>query len=102
MLLNADIAQHQLVEKEYNLEINSNDINNTFVFTEQDLPGYKSRSRPKAFDMATANMPARFQRQKQQEQQSRQPYDPNKRFQPYLRKAVPSKCVGRTSCEREC
>lgn len=101
MLLNADIAQHQLVEKEYRLEINSNDVSNTFVFTEQDLPGFKSRSRPKDFDLATANMPARFQRQKQQDSQPKQPYDPNKRFQPYFRKAVPSMYFVKV-CRRKC
>jgi transcription initiation factor TFIIF subunit beta len=89
MLLSSDIAQHQTVPKEYLLDITEEKVKNTFVFTEQDLPGFKSRSRQK-FDLASANMPARLTRPKNETPISKQPYDPNKRFQPYFRKAIPS------------
>lgn len=61
---------------------------NTFVFTEQDLPGFKSKARQK-FEPATANMPARLTRPKPDKNKA--PYDPNKKFTPFVRKAVPSK-----------
>lgn len=89
MLLNSDIAEHQTIPKEYDLDITEQATQNTFVFTEKDLPGFKSRSRAK-FDLASANMPARLTRPKNDKPISKQPYDPNKRFQPYYRKAIPS------------
>lgn len=91
MLLRPDLAQHQKVEKEYNLDVASTQVNSTFIFTEQDLPGFKSKARPDEFDIATANMPSRLSRQRNEKAAlPKQPFDPNKRFQPYFRKAIPS------------
>ena len=90
MLLSSNLAEHQTVPKEYVLDVTEERVKNTFVFTEQDLPGFKSKSRQK-FDPASANMPARLTRPKNDKPISKQPYDPNKRFQPYFRKAIPSK-----------
>jgi transcription initiation factor TFIIF subunit beta len=89
MLLTSDLAQHQTLPKEYNLDVTDEKVTNTFVFTEQDLPGFKSKSRM-AFDAATANMPARLTRPKNDKPITKQPYDPNKRYQPYFKKAIPS------------
>lgn len=89
MLLTSDLAQHQLVPKEYLLDVTEEAVKNTFLFTEQDLPGFKSKSKQK-FDPASANMPARLTRAKNEKPISKQPYDPNKRFQPYFKKAIPS------------
>lgn len=65
-------------------------VKNTYVFTEKDLPGFKSKSKAK-FDAASANMPSRLTRLKDNKAGAKQPFDPNKRFQPYFRKAIPSK-----------
>jgi len=89
MLLSSGLAQHQTVPKEYNLDVTEEKVRNTFVFTEQDLPGFKSKAKQK-FDPATANMPARLTRQKNDKPFAKKPYDPNKRFEPYYRKAIPS------------
>jgi transcription initiation factor TFIIF subunit beta len=89
MLLSSNLAEHQTVPKEYTLDVTDEAVKNTFVFTEQDLPGFKSKSKQK-FDPASANMPARLTRPKNDKPISKQPYDPNKRFQPYFRKAIPS------------
>lgn len=89
MLLNSDLAAHQPIPKEYMLDITEERVKNTFAFTEKDLPGFKSKSR-QTFDLATANMPARLTRPKNDKPISKEPYDPNKRFQPYFRKAIPS------------
>lgn len=94
MLLSNQIAQHQTIPKEYELEVTEQSVKNTFVFSEQDIPGFKSRSRQK-FDLETANMPARLTRPKNENPMARQPYDPNRRFQPYFRKAVPSPYIER-------
>lgn len=90
MLLRSDLEQHQQVPKEYELDITSEHVRNTFVFTEQDLPGFKSRSRTK-FDPESANMPARLTRPKFEKTGDKQPYDKTKRFQPYFKKAIPKK-----------
>lgn len=89
MLLRSDLAIHQGVPKEYELDVSGESINNTFVFTEQDLPGFTSRSRVK-FDPATANMPARLNRARVEKNKEKQPWDKSKPGQPYAKKAVPS------------
>ena len=89
MLLSSDLSVHQPVPKEYELGVTDENVTNTFVFTEQDLPGFKSKSKAK-FDASSANMPARLTRGKNEKPGTKQPYDPNKRFQPYYRKAIPS------------
>lgn len=103
MLLRKDLAQHQSIPKEYNLDVTESKVKNTFVFTEQDLPGFKSRSQMK-FDPKSANMPARLMRPKFDKLNPRGPYDPNKRFQPYFRKAVPKKTMiaGKVAHEVNC
>ena len=92
MLLSSDLSVHQSVPKEYELGVTDENVANTFVFTEQDLPGFKSKSKAK-FDASSANMPARLTRGKNERTGPKQPYDPNKRFQPYYRKAIPSECA---------
>ena len=87
MLLSSELGVHQEVPKEYVLDVTSESVNNTFVFTEQDLPGFKSKSRQK-FDLETANMPSRLTRPKNEK--LKQPWDPSKRFTPYFKKAIPS------------
>lgn len=90
LLLDRNLAIHQTVPKEYELQMADSKPRNTFLFTEQDLPGFKSKSAAK-FDAASANMPARLtQRLKSEKPGAKQAYDPNKRFQPYYRKAIPS------------
>jgi transcription initiation factor TFIIF subunit beta len=89
MLLRSDLAQHQNVPKEYELQITSEAVQNTFVFTEQDLPGFKSRSKIK-FDPATANMPARLNRARVEKPSEKKPWE-KKKFEPFYRRAIPSK-----------
>ncbi|RQM05217.1 hypothetical protein DH86_00004234, partial [Scytalidium sp. 3C] len=103
MLLSPEIAAHQMVPKEYVLDVTEESVRNTFVFTEQDLPGFKSKSKTK-FDPSSANMPARLTKEKQQKPITKTPYDANKRFQPYFRKAIPKRTtlVGRIAHEVNC
>ncbi|PMD56549.1 uncharacterized protein K444DRAFT_694164 [Hyaloscypha bicolor E] len=103
MLLSSNLAEHQTVPKEYTLDVTDEAVKNTFVFTEQDLPGFKSKSKQK-FDPASANMPARLTRPKNDKPISKQPHDPNKRFQPYFRKAIPKRTTiaGKVAHEVNC
>lgn len=90
MLLSSDLGIHQMIPKEYHLDITSEDVKNTFVFTEQDLPGYKSRSQIK-FNPASANMPSRLTRPAKVEK-AKQPFDPDRKFKEFYKKAIPSMC----------
>ncbi|KAE8444694.1 hypothetical protein EG329_014352 [Mollisiaceae sp. DMI_Dod_QoI] len=103
MLLNPDLGAHQTIPKEYLLDVTEEKVKNTVVFTEKDLPGFKSKSRQQ-FDLATANMPARLTRPKNDKPMSKEPYDPNKRFQPYYRKAIPKRTAiaGKVAHEVNC
>lgn len=110
MLLRPDLAQHQEIPKEYELDVTEATVNNTFVFTEQDLPGFKSKSR-KGFDPTTANLPARLTRPKFDKPGDKSPWDhkkqawdPKKRFQPYFKRAIPKKTTlaGRVAHEINC
>jgi len=104
MLLFSNLAQHQTVPKEYELDLTSEDVKNTFIFTEQDLPGYKSKSKA-PFNAATANIPAKLHRAKMENKASdRQPWDKTKRFQPYFKKAIPKKTTisGKVTREMNC
>ncbi|KAF4627931.1 hypothetical protein G7Y89_g10222 [Cudoniella acicularis] len=95
------IAQHQTVPKEYDLDVTEENVKNTYVFTEQDLPGYKSKAKEK-FNPATANIPTRLSRAKAEK--SKKPYDPNQRFVPYVKKAIPKRTTlaGRVAHEVNC
>ncbi|POS84331.1 hypothetical protein EPUL_002413 [Erysiphe pulchra] len=103
MLLRRDISQHQNVPKEFNLEVTEENVKNTFVFTEQDLPGFKSRSQTK-FDPKSANMPARLIRAKNEKLNIKGDPDQSRRFQPYFRKAVPKRTTiaGKVAHEVNC
>lgn len=88
MLLRPDLPFHRQVPKEYDLNISSGAVKNTYIFSEQDLPGFKSKTKQK-FDLASANMPARLTRP-QADRSERGKFDKEKgRFVPYIKK-IPS------------
>lgn len=88
MLLKDDLHFHKEVPKEYELKVTSNEVRNTYIFSEQDLPGFKSKTRGK-FDLASANMPARLTRP-QPDRTDKSKFDKEKqRFVPYVKK-IPS------------
>ena len=65
------------------------ELANTFLFTEQDLPGFKSKTQG-----AKSDIPA-FLRPKPERRENTQTDGDNKRgrkgrYQPYYRKAIPS------------
>jgi transcription initiation factor TFIIF subunit beta len=114
ILLRSELPYHQLVPKEYNINYTDNATRNTFVFSEADLPGFKSKNK-RTFDPSTANLPARLKRQKYTtpasfsalEDEDKKPqaaYDPTKKRQPYYRKAIPKKTtlLGRIATEANC
>lgn len=89
MLLESKRPEHQTLPREYDLEILERDVKNHFIFSEEDLPGFKARSKARQ-EAAKAGIPAHLLRNKEGGPQ-RQTYDRRTRFQPYYRKAVPSR-----------
>lgn len=98
MLLNSDIAQHQTVPREYNLDITSG-VDHHFVFTEEDLPGYKAKSKART-DASNNGLPLHILRARA-EKVEKPKWDKNK---PYYRKAIPkkTKIYGKIAYELNC
>lgn len=90
MLLKSDLAQHQDVPKEYNLDITEPQVNNTYVFTEQDLPGYASKNKAKA-DAIKAGIPAYLMKSKNEKETSNQSWERRKKGGVPPRKSIPKK-----------
>ncbi|KAK0730812.1 putative transcription initiation factor [Lasiosphaeris hirsuta] len=90
MLLRSDIEQQKDLPKEYNMEIVNPDVNNTFIFTEQDLPSYAAKNKERAAALARG-IPAHILRAQQQKQTESQPAERGKRPAPYTRRAIPKK-----------
>ena len=91
MLLHPNCPEHQQLPREYDLDVLDRDVKNHYIFTEEDLPSYKAKNkvRQEALD---AGIPAHLLRQKQEGgAPERRTYDRRSRFQPYYRKAIPSK-----------
>ncbi|KAI1113111.1 transcription initiation factor IIF, beta subunit-domain-containing protein [Nemania sp. NC0429] len=102
LLLDHTNANHQTVPKEYNLETRELNLANSFLFTEQDLPGFKSRSHG-----ANSDLPPHLRRRQEQrpEEKTQQEGGVKKnRYQPRYRKAIPKKTTlaGKFSRELNC
>ncbi|KAI9172155.1 Transcription initiation factor IIF subunit beta [Paramyrothecium foliicola] len=89
MLLSANCPEHQGLPKEYDLEVLDRNVNNHFIFSEEDLPGFKARNKARA-EATKAGIPSSLLRAKQNEGEKRT-YDRRSRYQPYYRKAIPKR-----------
>ncbi|KAH8910466.1 putative transcription initiation factor [Coniochaeta sp. PMI_546] len=90
MLLKDNIPQHQNVPKEYNLDITDAHVNNTYIFTEQDLPGYASKNKAKA-DAIKAGIPAYLMKSKSEKDNAATSWDRRKKGGIPPRKSIPKK-----------
>ncbi|KAI0187310.1 putative transcription initiation factor IIF subunit beta [Xylaria flabelliformis] len=104
LLLDHTKPSHQAVPKEYNLEAKDMDLANSFLFTEQDLPGFKSRSHG-----ANSDLPPHLRRRQEQQQRPEDKTQPDagvkkNKYQPRYRKAIPKKTTlaGKFSREINC
>ncbi|KAI0394751.1 transcription initiation factor IIF, beta subunit-domain-containing protein [Xylariaceae sp. FL0594] len=107
LLLDHKNPNHQTVPKEYTLDTKDDHLVNTYLFTEQDLPGFKSRSQG-----ANNDIPLQLRRrQEQQQQQQRLEEKPQaeggvkkNKWQPRYKKAIPKKTTlaGKFSHEINC
>lgn len=107
MLLHNNLAQHQLVPKEYDLKVTEMRVNNTFLFSEEDLPHYKERNRARA-EAAAAGVPSKLLRQPRPDKPAEKPKFPGGRRRgprrEFYRKAIPkkTKIAGRVRHELNC
>lgn len=88
MLLHDDIPEHQELPKEYDMELTDNDLKDHYVFSEEDLPGYKAKNRAR-IEASNAGIPASLLRSREPRPE-KPTYDRRSRYQPYYRKAIPS------------
>ena len=91
MRLKPDMEAHKEVPKEYDMDVSNHDVNNTFVFTEQDLPSYAAKNKERANALAQG-IPAHLLRK--QQRQMEQPADRGRKGAPYSRRPIPSRCLG--------
>lgn len=89
MLLKS-IPQHQNVPKEYDLEVNKEDARNTFIFSEQDLPGYAAKNKAKA-DAIKAGIPAYLMKSKNEKENTATSWERRKKGGVPPRKSIPKK-----------
>ncbi len=98
LLLRSDLAQHQSVPKEYEMDFPMQAdgepqnvvAKNTFIFSEQDLPGFRAKNKLRA-DAAAAGIPAHLLRQKEKtEKPTPHAHHGRRGRQEYYRKAIPS------------
>ena len=90
MLLRSDLEPHRVLPKEYNMDVTSLDVKNTFIFSEQDLPSYAAKNKERAAALAQG-IPAHLLRQQQPTGKETQPSDrAGRRPGPYTRRAIPS------------
>ncbi|ERS96071.1 transcription initiation factor TFIIF subunit beta [Sporothrix schenckii 1099-18] len=134
MLLRSDLGSHQAIPKEYELDLpmvdtagnrnaagsgtggaQNTQIKNTYLFSEQDLPGFKAKNKERA-QAAAAGIPAHLLRQKNNDRVEKPGGQPNqnhggrhhyRRHQPrqeFFRKAIPKKTTvaGRVRHELNC
>ncbi|KAF7533377.1 hypothetical protein G7054_g7128 [Neopestalotiopsis clavispora] len=93
---------HQNVPKEYTLEMRDPNLLNTFMFTEQDLPGFKN----KYPGGPNNNIPAHLRpKPPPPKAENGQPqgggHGRNRRKEPYYRKAIPKKTILAARFRRE-
>jgi transcription initiation factor TFIIF subunit beta len=100
MRLKPEIEAHKEVPKEYDMEVANHDVNNTFVFTEQDLPSYAAKNKERAAALAQG-IPAHLLRK--QQKQMEQPAERARKGAPYARRPIPSSSASRRATpERIC
>ena len=89
MLLHPSCPEHQILPREYDLDVLDSKVKNHFIFTEEDLPSYKAKNKTRQ-DALNAGIPASALRNSEPGPPQKKTYDRRSRYQPYYRKAIPS------------
>jgi len=105
MLLQSGLPEHQILPKEYDLEVTDRAVKNHFVFSEKDLESFKARNKARA-DAQSAGIPTHLLRAKDGNgaPAEKPRYNRKSRYQPYYRKAIPkkTKIYGRVLYDMRC
>lgn len=100
LLLTPELSINHELPKEYNMQVTNWSPGNTFIFTEKDLPGFNSKAKTSSRHVQD-NVSLPFSQVEprmgfQDRGKSNFPKsDKNKKWQPYYKRAVPSKCISR-------
>lgn len=89
MLLNNEVPEHQLLPKEYDLEVTDREVKNHFVFSEKDTDKYREQNKVRK-EMQDQRIPMHARRPKNEKIEKPKKFDRRSRYQPYYRKAIPS------------
>lgn len=89
MLLNNEVPEHQLLPKEYDLEVTDREVKNHFVFSEKDTDKYREQNKARKA-MQDARIPMHARRPKNEKVEKPKKFDRRTRWQPFYRKAIPS------------
>lgn len=103
-LLLSNIEEHRKIPKEYTMNITDPHVDNTFVFSEQDLPGYAAKNKAKAEALAQG-IPSHLLRQKTETKPDKQNQEKGKKgYTPQRQRAIPKKTAiaGRIRHELAC
>ncbi|KAK2071228.1 hypothetical protein P8C59_005668 [Phyllachora maydis] len=105
LLLRADLAAHQALPREYNLDITDRDVRNAFVFSEQDLPSFAAKNKEREAALAQG-IPSYLLRKQVQKKAAEQQAAGGQRVKKVYsgRRAIPkkTKIVGRIKHELSC
>lgn len=87
MRLRPEIEAHKELPKEYDMDVTNHEVNNTFVFSEQDLPSFAAKNKERANALAQG-IPAHLLRKQQKQMEA--PAERGKKSAPYSRRPIPS------------
>lgn len=93
LLLSPSVSRNKDVPREYNMNLTNPKSSNVYIFSEKDLPGYRSRGVQRG-PPAVANSElkgGKLSRPEKDDKGALSKPDRGKRWQPYIRKAIPSK-----------
>jgi transcription initiation factor TFIIF subunit beta len=81
-----DAPANEGLPKDFDMNVTNMAVENTFIFTEKDLPGFETKPKPDG-----PEIPARLIYQQRREREAAaKKANPDGRFQPYARKSIPS------------
>lgn len=84
-----DVPANKDLPKDFEMNVTNMAVENTYIFTEKDLPGFETKPKPDG-----PEIPARliYQQRREREAAAKKAagQNPDGRFQPYARKSIPS------------
>ncbi|RPA85249.1 transcription initiation factor IIF, beta subunit [Ascobolus immersus RN42] len=96
-----DVPANEGLPKNFDMNVTNMAVENTFIFTEKDLPGFETKPKPDG-----PEIPARliYQQRREREAAAKKAagQNPDGRFQPYARKSIPKRTALVGTVRHEC